>query len=50
MTDSDYHWVVWIEIFWVELVVVRFDHGAACIAILILYFVEFVLHYLLAKL
>ena len=50
MTDSDYHWVVWIEIFWVELVVVRFDHGAACIAILIFYFVEFVLHYLLAKL
>ena len=50
MTDCDYHRVVWIEIFWVELVVVRFDHGAACIAILIFYFVEFVLHYLLAKL
>ena len=49
MTHGDNHWVVWIEIFWVELMVIWFDHGATCVTILLLHLVEFVLHYLLAE-
>ena len=50
MTHGDNHWVVWIEVFWIELMVIWFNHGATCVTILLLHLVEFILHYLLAEL
>ena len=50
MTHGDNHWVVWIEVFWVELMVIWLNHGATCVTILLLHLVEFILHYLLAEL
>ena len=50
VTHGDNHWIVWIEILWVELVVVWLNHGAARVTILLLHLVELILHYLLAKL
>ena len=50
MTHGDNHWVVWIEVFRIELMVIRLNHGTTCVTILLLHLVEFILHYLLAEL
>ena len=50
VANCDNHWVVWIEVLWVELMVVRLNHGTTVVTIFLLHLIEFILHHLLAKL
>ena len=50
MAHSDNNWVIRIEVFCVKFVLVRYNLRATLIAITLLHFLQFVLHYLLTKL
>ena len=49
VTHCDYHWIIWIEVFRIELFAWIFDFCTALITVFFFYLVEFILHHLLAK-
>ena len=50
MAYRNNHRIIWIEILWIKLVVIRLDHGTTIITVFLLHLVELIFHHLLAKL
>ena len=50
MAHSNHHWVVRIEVLGIEFVLIWYNLGTTIIAITFLHFLQFVFHYLFAKL